>query len=169
MNNNRGVAPWLVLALVGAWCASLQGWSGARFLGGWTPDLLLVLYFAIAPRLDGDGLRFTAIFVALARAAFSVDPPVAIFAGYLGVAGLYAAVRATLDVESVAARAVLAAAASVGLSSWLHVVHAARTDIVLASSTSAGQLALATALATVVFAPLFARLPFLRQLDTRRR
>lgn len=167
---SRGrLAPWVALALVGTWGAAFQGWSALR-LAGWTPDLLLVVLFAVAPRLDRSGLAGAALVVALARSAVSVDPPVALAAGYLGAAGAYGALRATVALEGLGSRAVLAGLLAALLGTWLATVHGVRTGAsLLEGAHSLWPPAIATWLATWLAAPLLIRLPLLRHLESRRR
>ncbi len=170
--------PSLVLAFVlfflyAIWAAALAGVLAApRALGEWTPDLGLLLLFAWAGRLHGQRGLLAALLVALGRAGFGADPPLALVAASLGALGLFAVLRRGLEVDRALPRAALC-----GLCAWLSggLLLGART-LVLAAEAPAVSIddvrlwpgALASALACLLLAPLCLRLPGLAPLQRKR-
>ncbi len=172
---------WSLFCLYAVWAAALQGLlASPRQLGEWTPDLGLLLLFAWAARLrDGRG-GVAALLVALGRASFGGDPPVTLAAASLGALGLFAGLRAVLEVDRALPRAALC-----GLCAWLsaQLLVSARTFALAAELPGVGPGggdaehvlalrlwpgALLTALACLVLAPLCQRLPGLAPLARRR-
>lgn len=172
---------WCLFFLYAVWAAALQGLlASPRQLGEWTPDLGLLLLFAWAARLGGGRGGLAACLVAQARASFGADPPVVLAATSLGALGLFAGLRAVLEVDRAWPRAALC-----GLCAWLSAqllvsarVFALAAELpvgfdgvgrehVLAIRLWPG--ALLTALACLVLAPLFQRLPGLAALERRQR
>lgn len=157
-----GVAlAWGLFFLYAVWAVALSGLCSSRHvLGAWVPDLGLVLLFAWAARLRGSRAPLAALLVALARASFSGDPPLAVAAAMLSAVGLFLALGAGLEVDRALLRAFLC-----GVGAWLSslLLVAARTlalagDPVYLSGQALWPGALATALACLLLAPLAARL-----------
>lgn len=152
---------WGLFALYAAWAAALSGWLAARHvLGSFVPDLGLVLLFAWAARLRGARAPLAALCVAVARASFSADPPLAIAAAVLTALGLFLALGAGLEVDRPLLRAFLCGAGA-WISSLLLVT--ARTlaldgDPTFLAGHPLWPSALATALACLLLAPLATRL-----------
>jgi hypothetical protein len=172
MSAPRGLA-WALFALYSAWAAALQGRLAASGESGeWTPDLGLVLLFAWAARLGGSQGAAAALVVALARAAFGADRPVALAAGSLGAFWLFAVLRSALEIDRALPRAALCGLAAWGTAALL----VAARSLALASGAPAVRIegvrlwpgALATAGACLVLAPLCLRLPGLAPLRVRR-
>ncbi len=109
--------------------------------------------------------------IACARSALSIDPPVAILAGYVGIAIAARGVRRLLALEGFLVRSAFALVASLALCAWLALAHRARATH---GPGSAGPLlfdwgsAFATAAWVALLAPLFAHLPGLTPLRQRR-
>ncbi|MSR61132.1 MAG: hypothetical protein EXS08_01620 [Planctomycetes bacterium] len=162
---------WALFALYALWFSALQGALAAHGpLPAWTPDLGLVLLFAWAARLR-ERAPLAALTVALARATFSADPPAAVAAGVLGALGLFAVLRSGLEVDRALPRAFLCGLGAFGLGGVLLLAR----EVALADQASGAGLegvrlwpmALATALACLVSAPLCQRLPGLAPLRRR--
>lgn len=164
--------PWGLFFLYALWAAALQGvLASPRQLGEWTPDLGLCLVFAWAARLDGGRGGLAAILVALARASFGADPPVILCAASLGALGLFAALRAVLEVDRALPRALLC-----GTCAWLsaQLLVAARSFALASEAPGEGPGgalalplwpgALLTALACLFLVPVCRRLPGLAPL-----
>ena len=171
---------WCLFFLYAVWAAALQGLlASPRQLGEWTPDLGLLLLFAWAARLGGGRGGLAALLLALARAGFGGDPPVALAAASLGALGLFAGLRTVLEVDRALPRAALC-----GLCAWLsaRLLVSARVLAVAAELPGGFESvdsehvlairlwpgALLTALACLVLAPLCQRLPGLAALGRRR-
>ena len=106
------------------------------------------------------------------RIGFSTDPPLAILAVYVGIAGLYGILGDSFSLERGIARAVLAAVGALALAGFATLAR----SLSLPDSSSlvpirqmAWRGALSTSLVALFLAPLFARLPGLSPLWTRRR
>jgi hypothetical protein len=157
---------WIVLLIWSTWIYALLGrLTASGLLGGFTPDLGLVLLLALAPGLSAADARLAALFVGLARAAFSADAPLAIVAGLLAAVELSRALGGFVEADGAVARSLIAGAMALFLGVLLALVHAARLDPTLVRGSlpfPAGAVlrsAVATALAASVGAPLLARLP----------
>ena len=158
--------PWIILFVWGAWIHALLGRASAGgLLGGFTPDLGLVLLLAVEPRLPARHARRAALLVALSRAAFSAEPPLAIAAAMLAVVTLWRALGDFVEVDGALARGAVAGALSLFSGTLLALVHAARLDPGLVGAGvpfPAGAVlrtAAATGLCAVLVGPLLARLP----------
>ena len=85
MNISR-LGAWLIALVWFAWAAaidtqlSLEGDSSS-----WIPNLGIALLVAWSVRIEKRSLWALACLAAVARASFSVEPPVAILAGHLAV------------------------------------------------------------------------------------
>jgi len=151
---------WVLFFLYAAWATALTGLCATGGLGRFTPDLGLVLLYAWAARLPGARAPLAALCVALARACFSADPPLALAAAELTALGLFAALGAGLEVDRALLRAVLCAAGA-----WLSALLLVGVRA-LALGAEAGLVAahplwpgaLATGLACLVLAPFVTRL-----------
>ena len=163
--------PWILLAVWSAWMCALQGVlpSFARI------DLAVVLLVAMGARMNAEDLPLAALAAGLGRSAVSIDPPVAILSGLLGVAMITGTVRSIVDVRSPWMRAPLCALCAGTLALWLSIVHTARhPDLAQAPLSdrslllaSAG-VACATGLAALLVAPILERLPGLSYFDRGR-
>lgn len=164
---------WGLFFLYAVWAAALQGVLAAPdALGAWTPDLGLLLLFAWAGRLSGARGPLAALCVALGRASFGADAPVALAAASLGALGLFALLRTALEVDRAVPRAFLC-----GLCAWLSArllvaghafALAAEGPTVPLDSVRLWPGALVSALACLVLAPLASRLPGLAPLRRKR-
>jgi len=167
------VLAWTLFFLYALWACALQGvLASPHYLGEWAPDLGLVLMCACAGRFAPGRAASAAIAVGLARASLGSDPPAALVAGYLGASLLGSLLRIGLEVDRPLAQAALA-----GVSAWFiaGLWVAARSAALAMSTPSVAvgavrlwPLALATALASLLLAPLSARLPGLAPLGRRR-
>lgn len=163
---------WLALTVYGLWLFALQGMlASPRLLGAWTPDLGLVLLLSLGAGLRPSRLRIAACLVALARAGVGADPPAALLAGYLGVAGVSGTLRSGLEIDHPLPRTILAGACAWILARfWI-----ATRSIALAAGPGAHALdgirawpgAVATAAAALLLAPVLPKLPGLAALRRR--
>ncbi len=103
---------WTLFSLWAVWLAGLQGVWASSDVAAWTPELGLVLLFALDPRLERGERRLAVCLLAATRVAFSSEPVLAVFAAYLGVAGLLAWLRRSIEVENFLVRLFLSAGAT---------------------------------------------------------
>ncbi len=175
MNWNTRRAPAISWVLVGGWAAwlfALQGLcAAAERWAAWTPDLGLVFLLALEGRLTRSRARALALLIAAARIAVGTDPPLAVIVGYLSVVGLAGWVRSMVEIDNPLPRFLLAAGATLVLSSYWQI-----TQGIALSGTlpPLDPLALwphfvGTGLAALVLAPFLARLPGITPLARRRR
>jgi hypothetical protein len=165
---------WVLVAVWAAWLSAARGaFAPSAAAAAWWPDLGLVFLISLAIELPRRDLPLAAVAVAFARAAVSIDPPVAIFAAFGGIVVLARALRRALDLRGLAARFVLAAFCAFAAHAWFAVVHDVRSSAELARAAElapaargiaatlalAAPTALSTALAAVAVGPLLVRLP----------
>lgn len=153
------LSAWLCLVVWGAWLFALQGVVAASgSLRAWTPDLGLVLLLALVVRLRSSRALWAAAWVALVRAAFSADPPLAILCGYLGFVGACRLVRAGVELERPLVRG-LVAFGGASLCAWLWT--SARAQELAAGGPGAplARFAWTSALATGLVALALGRAP----------
>ncbi len=175
-----------MLAVWASWLTALQGWLAARgsegFPGRWVPDLSLVFLVACAARFRGRDVPLAAFLLALARIGASVEPPSAILAGFLCMGLALRGLRRAMEVNGPFVRSGVAAGCAWAFATWLILVHETRAvalaggqalaapDGVTSAWVSAapvGRIALATALASLLFGPALAHLPGLTPLRRR--
>jgi len=169
---------WCLLAVWSAWIFALQG-SLAAAGGAWVPDLGLVLLLALAPRLSTASLPLAGLAVALGRIAVSIEPPLAVLAGYLAVVAFARGLRSVVEIRSALPRTLLAAACAFVLARWFAFVHEARESEALALSSGLApeswpelaawswSVALASGVAALLLGPALVRLPGLSPLHRR--
>ena len=156
-------AAWL---LCFAWCAWLTALAVylEPLLGGWTPDLALVLIASLilrSGRAASLGLVYCLVYT---RLAFSLDPPAALAAGGWMLFLLVRSVAHLFDADQMLARAGAAFGAALLLGVWLFLAAAVRG----AGAGSPGGMnplmgilsgAAATGACALILGPLFAALP----------
>ncbi len=173
MTRDRLLA-WLMLAAWASWLTAAQGLIVARTpLGPWTPDLGILLAVACAGALHRRDMPLATLLVALGRIAHSVEPPVAVLAGFLAAALTVQSARRVTEVGGVFLRASLGGGLALGFALWLALVHALRVggDATGALATALPQAlatALVTALFALVFSPSLVHLPGLTPLRERK-
>jgi len=154
------------------WLFALQGGiASAGLVGAFVPDLGLVVLLAICARLDRDRARRAAIVIAAVRIAFTADPPLAVVAGYVGVAWVLLALRGVVEVERLAPRALFGGLGALVLGAFWSLAHArelALRGIAVPPPERLGAAALATALVAAAAVPWVARLPGLSPLTRPR-
>lgn len=169
----RAVA-WVLLAAFALWLEGLAALARSAGLGAWAPALGLVLALALAARAEPADLWKIALVSALARAALSGERLLPLALGIAGALALVLAVRAWLEPRRPLVRAGLAACAACALELWL--AAAQRASLPASAGLGAGAfvrvdllvpLALGSALAALLVAPLLERLPGLAPLRTR--
>jgi hypothetical protein len=168
---NRFVS-WLMLAVWGSWIIAFQGILVAQTsLAAWLPDAGLVLLIACAGRFQKQDVPRAALLLALSRVAYSIEPPAAIFAAFLGTALLVHGIRSALEVNGPLLRTVVGGLAGWLFPAWLLIVQHARDGgevALLPEILGLWRVAFTTALLALIFGPVFAHLPGLTPLRTRR-
>lgn len=126
MSSSRAVA-WLV-ALV--WFASAAAIDtqlrGAEGASAWLPDLGVALFVAWSVRVEVRHLWALACLAALARASFSVEPPIALLVAHLAVVMGVRLGRKSFDLARPLGRALVAGAVTAGWIFWAWLVLVAR-------------------------------------------
>ena len=161
-------------ALLSAGLAAAMG-LGAR--GVFLPDPVLCLVVLIAARLHRDVIVSAAFVLALARIAYTIDPPPAIFAMYMGTALAIRALRAGVDVNGPLVRGWFCFVFVWIDGMWLTLVRAQRQVFAANALPDAAILgealgytlprALASGLLGIVLGALLVRLPGLSAIDRR--
>lgn len=172
MTRARLVA-WVMVAVWGAWLSAAQGVLAARtVLGVWTPDLGLVLLVACVGRFPRREAVPVVLLVSLARIAFTIEPPTAILAGFLGASLAVQGVRLVVEVDTPLVRGIVGFALALGFGLWLALVHGLRADGVPTSPLAAlGRAlpgALSTGIVTLATSGVLPRLPGLSPLQRER-
>lgn len=170
------VLPWFMLVVWASWLTAAQGVLAAPArLGSWCPDLGLLLLISCVGRFHAADVPKATAVVAIARIAYSVEPPAAILAGFIAVAFVVRGLRGIAELGQVAIRFSVAGLLTWGFSAWLVLVHAARNTLAESSAASPGTLAfeswrgaLATALTALFVGPGLELLPGLSPLRKRR-
>lgn len=167
------VLGWGLFFLYATWLAALQGWlARPERLGEWAPDLGLLLLFAWASRLDRARGTLAAALVVAARAGFGAAAPAALLAGTLSAYVPFSLLRSFLTVDRPLPRAALC-----GLGAWVlawmllaaqAIARAAEEPAAPVEGPRLWPLALTTALACFLLAPLCLRLPGLAPIGRRR-
>jgi len=164
------VLAWVLFALWTAWIVAFQGLVAAH-AGGFTPELGIAWYFAVAGRLRARETLLLALFVGGVRSAFSSDPTLALLVGYGALAFLADLARRSFDVDGTILRAAFAFAGALAVSGFWTLARA--VALPSGEAASAFHLALAFALstagATLFLPPLLTRLPGLAPLWSSRR
>ncbi|MFT5286891.1 MAG: hypothetical protein ACI8TQ_003066 [Planctomycetota bacterium] len=147
---------WSVLAF------SLAGVMGTS-LGAWTPDVGVVLLIALVARSRPRGLWAAAIAISAGRIALSIEPPLAILAIYLGIAGVHSGLCGFADGNRALVR-FFGAALYAGITVVaLIALHESRSVYDLGLLEHAPQLAMRTAASTamcsILLSPLLSLLP----------
>ncbi len=160
MSPSRLVA-WLIALVWFAWAAAIDTQlRGGADSPGWLPNLVIVLFVAWAVRLEVQHLWTLAFLAALARASFSVEPPVALLAGHLAVVMGVRLGRKSFDLARPLGRALVAGAVASGWILWAWLVLVVRHGegdaptwgMLVTASMGTGAL-------TLLFGGLFAKLP----------
>lgn len=170
---------WVLVAVWGTWLFAIQGFLAAHtWLDAWTPNLGLVLMLTLLGRVARAELYKVALALFFARAAVSIEPPVAILAVHLFVVALAYSLRGVIEISRPMPRSLLAGVNAFLFAAWFELVHRvrdARDAAAAAVEVARGEgliealavgwpCALSTALLALVAGPLFARLPGLTPL-----
>ena len=171
MRRDSRALAWLLLAIWMAWVTALQsrlGESPAYRLP--PPDLNLVFLVSMALCVRRADLLPLALVAALARVAFSLDPPQAVLFVTLGLGALGVGSRRALQLEGPVWRAALAAFGAVAAALWLGRARAARgIDAQDLDAVTALALAVSSGLAALVLGGALQRLPGLAPLVRSKR
>lgn len=159
-------AAWL---LCFAWCAwfTALGVYLEPLLGGWTPDLALVLIASLILRSGRAASLGLVYCLVCTRLAFSLDPPAALAAGGWMLFLLVRSVAHLFDADQMLARAGAAFGAAFLMGAWLFLAAAVRgTGFPAGMTPLLGILsgAAATGACALILGPLFAALPGLAPL-----
>ena len=153
---------WLLFFFWSTWLFAVTGWLASGPLGAFAPDLGLVLLMSLERKHPGHRAFVAATLVAAARIALSTDAPLAILAGYLGVAGGVGLLRRAVELDRSVSRGILTALLALALSFWWRSarwVVLASDGIELQTPAPEWRGAVATGLVTLIGARLFLRLP----------
>jgi hypothetical protein len=157
---------WLLLAIWMTWLTAIQsrlGESPAYRLP--PPDLNLVFLVSMALVVRRSDLLPLAVIAALARTAFSLDPPQAVLFLTLAVGALGVGSRRAMHLEGPLWRAFLSGFGAVVAVLWFSKVRDVRgMEVVDVDAVSALVLAVSSALAALVLGGLLLRLPGLAAL-----
>jgi len=134
------------------------------------PDLNLVFLVSMALVVRRKDLLPLALVAALARVAFSMDPPQALLFLTLAVGAVGVGSRRAMHLEGPLWRALLSGIGAVAAALWLDQVRRTRgIEVLPADALSALALAVSSALAALVLGGLLSRLPGLAALRRSRR
>ncbi len=164
---------WLMLGVWSSWIIAFQGILVAQTsFSAWLPDAGLVLLIACAGRFQKQDVPRAALLLALARVAYSIEPPVAIFAAFLVTAIFVHAIRSALEVNGAILRTVIGGLAGWLFPAWLLIVQQARDGgeslELLPRILGLWRMAFSTAVFALAFGPILGHLPGLTPLRTRR-
>jgi hypothetical protein len=160
MSPSRWLA-WLVALVWFAWAAAidtqLRAGSGVP---DWLPDIGIALFVAWSVRMEVRDLWILACLATLARASFSVEPPVALLAAHLAVVMGVRLARRSFDLTRALARATVAGAVAAVWILWTWLVLVARHGEGDAPTWGViSSAALGTAALTLILGGLFVKLP----------
>ena len=174
MSGRRRLLGWVLLVCWLVWLQATRGWLGARVLPtAWAPDLGLLLFLAVAARLDarllhrqGPGYVGLVLAAAGAEVALSIQAAAPVLAGWVGVLLWQNLWRRGVDVERPLLRILIAGSAAWALVLWRDLVQgldlAAGVAIdapVALGGDGAWRGVLATAALAPVLMPLLLGLP----------
>ena len=152
---------WLIALVWLAWAAAIdtQLFAGSNS-SSWVPNLGVALFVAWSVRMEVRALWVLACLAAIARASFSVEPPIAILVGHLAVVMAVRFGRRSFDLARPLGRSLVAGAVASGWIFWTWLVLVARHGEGASPSwevlTSA---AASTAVLTLLLGGYFAKLP----------
>lgn len=169
---------WGCVAAWGALLFALQGFlASSTALEAWTPNLGLVLMLSLLGRVKRAQLVFVALSMAFARAATSIEPPMAILAAHLFVAALAHTLRGVFEISSAVPRSTLAGLNVLLLGGWFEFVRRVRDAQAAGGALDDAKLvagfdvfapslacAMSTALVALLAGPWLVRLPGLAPL-----
>jgi hypothetical protein len=169
------VLAWLAFGVWLLACFVLQGQlaHGARAL--WFPELGLVFLLALVARMEERDAWIAGVLAALVRSAFGSEPPLVQLSGLLGFALLALTLRSTLEIGAPLLRAAATLLCVFACDLWFYLACAARAYWSRGTLTgwdtpflSLALVALSSGLLAFVAGPLFAVLPGLSPLRSRR-
>jgi hypothetical protein len=168
----------LAWCALGAWllvCFALQGALARGSAALWFPELGLVFLFALLVRMEEREAWIAALLAALARSAFSSEPPLVQLAGLLGFALLVLLLRSALEIGAPLLRGAIGLLCVLACELWFYTACAARAYWARGSLDGFEPplvglvlVALSSGVLAFVAAPLFAHLPGLSPLRSRR-
>jgi hypothetical protein len=174
---------WVLVAAWGTALYAAQGyWLAHSQSRAWIPNFGLLLTLTLLGRVQREDLAKVGLAMTVARAAVSIDPPIAIFAAQAFVVVLAHTLRRLLEISQPVPRSLLAGGNALLFAAWYELVHrvrdardaalaaaeAARGSAVLDALASAWPSALTTALVALLLGPAFAHLPGLVPLWKKR-
>lgn len=166
------ILAWTFFTVWATWMFALQSTLGSgNTASHWIPDFGLVLALSLLARLDAADVPLCALLTALARSASSLEPNVALCAGFMAVFLLALAVRSVVELTGPLWRTLAAGVFVFAFDAWLMLVHhehlkAHAIDVGLTLSRL-WPVAAASALLALFAGPVFAHLPGLSPLRRR--
>jgi hypothetical protein len=160
MNISR-LGAWLIALVWFAWAAAIDTQLCAgNDSSSWLPNIGVALFVAWSVRMEVRDLWVLACLAAVARASFSVEPPVAILAGYLAVVMAVRFGRRSFDLARPLGRSLVAGAVASGWILWTWLVLVARHGEGVSPSWEVlASAATSTAALTLILGGYFAKLP----------
>ena len=152
---------WLIALVWFAWAAAIDTQLCA---GGdastWIPNIGVALFVAWSVRMEVRALWVLACLAAIARASFSVEPPVAILAGHLAVVMAVRFGRRSFDLARPLGRSLVAGVVASGWILWTWLVLVSRHGEGVSPSWGVlASAATSTAALTLIMGGYLAKLP----------
>jgi hypothetical protein len=163
------VFAWCFFAVWAVWLFALQAWLGREASAArWLPDLGLVLALSLLARAEVTDAPILAFVAALARSAFSAEPPLVLLTGFLLLVFLALAARTTIELSGPAWRAFTAFVLVLVFDAWLGFAHAMRAPSGAGVAlVVAWPAALSSAACALLLGPALAHLPGLTPIRRR--
>lgn len=160
---------WATAVVWFAWTYAIQELFGRHEVFGLaTPDLGMVLFVGLVGAVKKNDVFPLALFAAVARKSFSVDPGIAILSGFLALAWLAVLLRNLVELSNPLWRGALSALGAMGLAFWLELVRYARIGGSLPQLDPLLPLAITSGLGALALGGFAIRLPGLSPLRRRR-
>jgi hypothetical protein len=163
------LSAWLLV------CFALQGVLARGAAALWFPELGLVFLFALLARMEERDAWIAGLLAALARSAFSSEPPLVQLAGLLGFALLVLALRSSLEIGAPLLRGATGILCVFACDLWLYLACALRAYWARGSLSGFEPplfglllVALSSGVLAFVAAPALASLPGLSPLRSRK-
>ncbi len=162
----------------GVWllaCFAVQGLLARGPLARWFPELGLVFLIALVARMEERDAWIAGALAALVRASVAGEAPLVELSALLGLALLVLALRSSLEINAPLLRGVVVVLGVFATDLWICAARAARAwwgggalDGLRPPLVALLCVALSSGLVALAFGPLFAHLPGLSPLRSRR-
>lgn len=167
------IVAWILFAAWSAWLVGVQAWLGGDAgAARWMPDLGLVLALSLLAHAEVADAPILAFIAALARSAFSSEPPLVLLTGCLIVVFLALAARSAIELSGPAWRAFAAVACVLVFDAWLGIAQSTRVAAGVVRTSPmlvpAWRGAAMSGVCALFLGPLLARLPGLTPIRRRR-